>query len=218
MSCSRGNVSRTRAQKHKNRHVFKNDLHDKTPTQQKINSLHVCEVCERCKLQIEWKIKYKKYKPLSQAKTCIKCSNRTVKKAYHVICRDCAVKARICAKCLKSASEVNIEPPGPTEQEQIQLKVEMERLIDSLPERKRRTFLRYMKKGKEDEMHVPTEAVEGSLYDLCLQLDFKIFISCRKRGWRSTKTESTASATFQRWIVKENRYAEIVWAKRGRFG
>lgn len=50
---------------------------------------------------------------------------------------------------MSSADKVTIEPPGPTPEEQVQLKVEMDRLIKSLPERKRRTFLRYMKKGKE---------------------------------------------------------------------
>ena len=50
---------------------------------------------------------------------------------------------------MKSADQVNIEPPEKTPEEQQQLKVEMDRLIKSLPERKRRTFLRYMNKGKE---------------------------------------------------------------------
>lgn len=63
-------TTRSRPQKHKNTFAFKNDLHDKTPQQKKINTLNVCEVCERCKSQIEWRIKYKKYKPLSQPKTC----------------------------------------------------------------------------------------------------------------------------------------------------
>lgn len=52
---------------------------------------------------------------------------------------------------MTSADKVNIEPAGPTPQEELQLKVEMDRLIKSLPERKRRTFLRYMGKGKEVE-------------------------------------------------------------------
>lgn len=78
-----------------------------------------------------------------------RCGNRTVKKAYHVVCHDCARRDRVCAKCLTSADKVTIEPPGPTPAEEQHLKVEMDRLIKSLPERKRRTFLRYMKKGKE---------------------------------------------------------------------
>ncbi|KAH8345166.1 hypothetical protein KR059_007292 [Drosophila kikkawai] len=151
MSSQRGNVSRTRAQKHKNRFVFKNDLHDKTPQQIRLNAMHVSTVCQRCKEQIEWKIKYKKYKPLTQAKTCAHCHQRTVRKAYHVICKDCAVKAKCCAKCLKSADEVSIEAPGPTPREEQQLQVEMDRLIKSFSERKRRAFLRYMQKGKKQE-------------------------------------------------------------------
>lgn len=78
-----------------------------------------------------------------------RCGNRTVTKAYHVCCKECAKRERVCAKCLTSADRVNIEPPEKTPEEQLQLKVEMERLIKSLPERKRRTFLRYMNKGKE---------------------------------------------------------------------
>lgn len=70
-------------------------------------------------------------------------------KAYHVCCKECSKKERCCAKCLTSADKANIEPAGPTPQEELQLKVEMDRLIKSLPERKRRTFLRYMNKGKE---------------------------------------------------------------------
>ncbi|KAH8287977.1 hypothetical protein KR044_004985 [Drosophila immigrans] len=151
MSTQRGNASRTRAQKHKNRHVFKNDLHDKTPQQMRLNKMHVSTVCQRCKEVIEWKIKYKKYKPLTQAKTCARCQQRTVRKAYHVICRDCAVKDRVCAKCLKSADEVAIEAPEPTPQEEQQLQVEMDRLIKSFSERKRRAFLRFMEKGRKKE-------------------------------------------------------------------
>ncbi|KAH8256632.1 hypothetical protein KR026_008669 [Drosophila bipectinata] len=157
MSSQRGNVSRTRAQKHKNRHVFKNDLHDKTPQQMRLNAMHVSTVCQRCKDQIEWKIKYKKYKPLTQAKTCAHCKQRTVKKAYHVICRDCAIKAKACAKCLKSGDEVAIEAPEPTPQEEQQLQVEMDRLIKSFSERKRRAFLRYMQKGKKQPVEEPVD-------------------------------------------------------------
>ncbi|XP_067634578.1 uncharacterized protein C9orf85 homolog [Eurosta solidaginis] len=151
MSSQRGNASRTRPQKYKNRSAFKNDLHDKTPQQKKLNSLHVSEVCQHCKDVIEWKIKYKKYKPLSQLKTCTRCQQKNITKAYHVLCRPCAVDARVCAKCLKNATQVEIEPPQPTVEEQLKLQVEMERLIKSLPERKRRAFIRYMEKGKEQE-------------------------------------------------------------------
>lgn len=66
-------------------------------------------------------------------------------------CKDCARAERCCAKCLKSAEEVDIEPAEPTPREEQKIKVEMDRLIKSLPERKRRTFLRFMKRGKDAE-------------------------------------------------------------------
>jgi len=158
MSSSKGNTNRTRAQKYQNRTAFKNNLYDKSDQQKKLNSLHVSEVCTHCKGVIEWKIKYKKYKPLSQPKTCTKCSQKTVKKAYHVLCRECALNSKCCAKCLKSSEVVEIIPPEPTEIEQQKLKTEMDQLIKSLPERKRRSFLRYMAKGQKTENE--TESVE----------------------------------------------------------
>uniref|UniRef100_A0A2M4ASY6 Uncharacterized protein n=1 Tax=Anopheles triannulatus TaxID=58253 RepID=A0A2M4ASY6_9DIPT len=150
MSSKRGDAHRTRAQKHQNTYAFKNNLHDKhTPLIKLITNLNVCEVCEHCKSVIDWKIKYRKYKPLTQPKSCNKCGERKVKRAYHVICRDCALGSRCCAKCLKSADETKIIPPEPTPEEQVKLKAEMDQLIKSLPERKRRTFLRYMNRGKK---------------------------------------------------------------------
>ncbi|XP_053659133.1 uncharacterized protein C9orf85 homolog [Anopheles marshallii] len=150
MSSKRGDTRRTRAQKHQNSYAFKNNLHDKhTPLIKLITNLNVCEVCEHCKSIIDWKIKYRKYKPLTQPKSCSKCGERKVKRAYHVICRECALASRCCAKCLKSADEASIIPPEPTEQEQVKLKAEMDQLIKSLSERKRRTFLRYMNRGQK---------------------------------------------------------------------
>lgn len=96
-----------------------------------------------------------------------RCKQRTVTRAYHVCCKECAKNERICAKCLKSADQVNIEPPEPTPEEALQLKVEMDRLVKSLPERKRRTFLRYMNKGKNDEVATNTDkATEDGWFKL----------------------------------------------------
>uniref|UniRef100_A0A1B6G9F5 Uncharacterized protein n=1 Tax=Cuerna arida TaxID=1464854 RepID=A0A1B6G9F5_9HEMI len=99
MSSQRGNTSRTRPQKHQNTRVFKNNLHDKSKKTQIINKITVTDTCDRCKAIIEWKIKYKKYKQLKNAKTCIKCSNKTVKQSYHTICGVCVQNLKVCAKC-----------------------------------------------------------------------------------------------------------------------
>ncbi|XP_056641534.1 uncharacterized protein C9orf85 homolog [Diorhabda carinulata] len=149
MSTQKGNTSRTRPQKHKNRTAFKNSLHDTNHRTKMINSIQVSEVCVRCKDIIEWKIKYKKYKPLTQPKTCTKCGLKNVKKAYHVMCTECGRQLGVCTKCCQSKEVIVAEPP---EKEQLKLDNELKALLQSLPERKRRTFLRYLdKKGKEKE-------------------------------------------------------------------
>uniref|UniRef100_A0AAG5CW28 Uncharacterized protein n=1 Tax=Anopheles atroparvus TaxID=41427 RepID=A0AAG5CW28_ANOAO len=163
MSSKRGDTRRTRPQKHQNTFAFKNDLHDKhTPLIKLMKNLNVSEVCDHCKSIIDWKIKYRKYKPLTQPKACSKCGERKVKRAYHVLCRDCALGSRCCAKCRKSADEVNVIPPEPTPQEQVKLKAEMDQLIKSLPERKRRTFLRFMNRGKKKKQKDPGSDLDGS--------------------------------------------------------
>nr|CAH7738447.1 unnamed protein product [Callosobruchus chinensis] len=148
MSLQKGNVQRTRAQKHRNHTVFKNSLHDTSNRTKLINSIQVSNVCVRCKDIIDWKIKYKKYKPLSQPKTCVKCGQKAVKQAYHVMCSDCGKKLGICTKCCQK-KEIVAGPP--TKNEQIKLDNEMKALLQSLPERKRRTFLRYMDRLAKQE-------------------------------------------------------------------
>lgn len=59
-------------------------------------------LCEKCHEIIEWKKKYRKYKPLTQPGKCSLCHGRNVKHAYHVICQDCAQKEKVCIFVLHS--------------------------------------------------------------------------------------------------------------------
>jgi hypothetical protein len=45
--------------------------------------------CQRCYEKIEWRKKYRKYKPLTQPSTCNICKRRNVTRAYHTICQGC---------------------------------------------------------------------------------------------------------------------------------
>ncbi|CAG9854203.1 unnamed protein product [Phyllotreta striolata] len=152
MSLQKGNTSRTRPQKHQNRSVFKNNLHDTSHRTKMVNSIQVSDVCTRCKDIIEWKIKYKKYKPLSQAKTCVKCGQKTVKQAYHVMCTKCGRDEGVCTKCCEKKDVV---VAAPTPKNQYELDLELKQILSGLPERKRRTFLRYIEKKQHEE--VPEE-------------------------------------------------------------
>uniref|UniRef100_A0A8C5PS89 Chromosome 9 open reading frame 85 n=1 Tax=Leptobrachium leishanense TaxID=445787 RepID=A0A8C5PS89_9ANUR len=101
MSSQKGNVLRSRSQKHRNVTAFKNDKYDDSQRTKKINSKLHDGVCQRCKDVLEWRVKYSKFKPLSQPKKCVKCLQKTVKNAYHIICKPCAIQLELCAKCGK---------------------------------------------------------------------------------------------------------------------
>uniref|UniRef100_A0A8C5TXD5 Chromosome 9 open reading frame 85 n=1 Tax=Malurus cyaneus samueli TaxID=2593467 RepID=A0A8C5TXD5_9PASS len=69
--------------------------------QDKINAKLHDGVCQHCKGILEWRVKFRKYKLLTKPKKCVKCLQKTVKDPYHIICRPCAGKLEICAKCGK---------------------------------------------------------------------------------------------------------------------
>ncbi|XP_038625701.1 uncharacterized protein C9orf85 homolog [Tachyglossus aculeatus] len=101
MSSQKGNVARTRPQRHQNTFSFKNDKFDTSVQTKKNNAKLHDGVCKRCKEILEWRVKFSKYKPLSKPKKCVKCLQKTVKDSYHIICRPCAHELDLCAKCGK---------------------------------------------------------------------------------------------------------------------
>ncbi|XP_045156242.2 uncharacterized protein C9orf85 homolog [Mercenaria mercenaria] len=158
MSSQRGNVKKSRPQKYQNKSAFKNVYHDTSKRTQQIVNTEVTGVCARCKDCIDWKIKYKKYKPLSQPKTCVLCKERTVKLAYHVYCTKCSSTSNKCAKCGEKKDVVL--RPKLSEAEQASEDRELQFELEQLPERKRRTFMRLQDKG------LPTECGSTSDYQM----------------------------------------------------
>ncbi|CDS36984.1 protein of unknown function DUF2039 [Echinococcus multilocularis] len=67
-------------------------------------------LCARCEAIIEWKIRYKKYKPLTKPRTCVRCGQRSVKRAYFTTCELCISALNTCGKC---GQEINAVPPLP---------------------------------------------------------------------------------------------------------
>ncbi|XP_017662888.1 PREDICTED: uncharacterized protein C9orf85 homolog [Lepidothrix coronata] len=134
MSSERGNVSRTRPQRHQNAHAFRNDKYDTSTRLKKINAKLHDGVCQHCKGILEWRVKFSKYKLLSKPKKCVKCLQKTVKDPYHIICRPCASKLEICAKCGKE-EEIVIpidKGQGRTERETTKTSQESSGLEDEL--------------------------------------------------------------------------------------
>ena len=55
--------------KHQNKSAWKNVYHDTSKKSKQIALTEVSGVCKRCKDVLDWRIKYKKYKVLTQPKT-----------------------------------------------------------------------------------------------------------------------------------------------------
>ncbi|CAH0405957.1 unnamed protein product [Chilo suppressalis] len=149
MSTSRGNSSRKRPQKYQNKTAFKNDLHDSSHKTKLLNSLEISGVCNRCKDIIGWKIKYKKYKALTAPRKCKGCEEKAIKHAYHLLCNKCASNKSVCAKCTKSLHDI------PLEEEKIDPDVQV--ILKGIPERKRRTILRFINKHQNGQQKLTPE-------------------------------------------------------------
>ncbi|XP_064609744.1 uncharacterized protein LOC135473782 [Liolophura sinensis] len=146
MSTQRGNNNKTRRQKHQNKTAFKNNLHDTSGKTKKINSVVVAGVCQHCKDIIDWKIKYKKYKLLSQPRTCIKCLQKTVKQAYYTICVPCAQAQSMCQKCGEQKDIVLQPSLSASDEASRDAMLQFE--LKQLTERQRRSFFRLQASGK----------------------------------------------------------------------
>ncbi|CAL8072747.1 unnamed protein product [Calicophoron daubneyi] len=165
MSTQRGNARRSRPPKYTNEKGFKNTMHDTSRRTQEINNLIMDSLCSKCKGVIEWKVKYKKYHPLSQPTKCVKCGQKNVKRAYYTICDQCATTAGVCAKC-GTAAEIVIPH---SEQNDLEVQREFEKHLPELRERERRTLLRIAEKSaKNSQINKRTAAeLTGAESDDC---------------------------------------------------
>mmetsp|Transcript_27885 Transcript_27885/g.39207 ORF Transcript_27885/g.39207 Transcript_27885/m.39207 type:complete len:316 (-) Transcript_27885:96-1043(-) len=95
--------------KHQNEFAFKHNPKSKK-TDKILNSPNI-HVCRRCHEKIEWRKKYRKYKPLTQPAKCNICQKRNIKAAYHTICTACttsdAAKRRL-VEHLKQELSTNV--------------------------------------------------------------------------------------------------------------
>ncbi|KAL7839297.1 hypothetical protein SRHO_G00259550 [Serrasalmus rhombeus] len=124
MSSQKGGGSRSRTQKHQNTTAFKNDKYGASPQVKKANAKVHEGLCQRCKDILEWKVKYNKYKFLTQPRKCVKCLQKTVKDAYHIMCKPCALRLELCAKCGKNEE---IVLPLNREEEEVEEEADQQR-------------------------------------------------------------------------------------------
>jgi hypothetical protein len=97
MSCRGGNDTK-KGQKHQNTFTFKHNKNSMLT--KKIRETPLDLLCKRCLEKLEWKINYRKYKPLSASCKCIKCEQKNIYKAYRSVCDKCAIDGKICSMCI----------------------------------------------------------------------------------------------------------------------
>lgn len=100
--------SKGRAPAHQNRYAFRHN--PKSKKTDKILSSPNVGVCKRCHEKIEWRKKYRKYKPRTQLGKCNMCQKRNIKAAYHTICGDCSYKVSGYEKNIKMCEICTKEP------------------------------------------------------------------------------------------------------------
>ncbi|TGZ70725.1 hypothetical protein CRM22_003039 [Opisthorchis felineus] len=147
MSTERGNNRRCRPPKYQNAVAYKNNMHDTSKRTKEVNNLIMESLCARCKGILEWKVKYKKYRPLSQPTICLKCGQKTVKRAYYTVCAPCIDNLHVCGKC-GNPEEVVIPRSSKTQE---QINREFEKGLEGLRERERRTLLRIAENSSQAE-------------------------------------------------------------------
>eukprot|EP00164_Ancoracysta_twista_P011278 GFYU01017338.1.p1 GENE.GFYU01017338.1~~GFYU01017338.1.p1 ORF type:complete len:194 (+),score=45.12 GFYU01017338.1:139-720(+) len=158
MSSQRGNVTRTRAQKNQNRDAFKHN--PKSKLSEKIKELPNVGLCGKCHEIVEWRKKYRRYKPLTQPKKCDKCHLKKVKHAYHLVCEDCVLSLLICAKCMEVKPLVSTDYSTPEDRARQQAEKDLE--LKFMKERERRRVMRQKLKDSEDRKQRRRDAGKDS--------------------------------------------------------
>ncbi|XP_034004563.1 uncharacterized protein C9orf85 homolog isoform X1 [Trematomus bernacchii] len=111
-------------------------------------------LCKHCKGVLEWRVRYNKYKSLTQPKKCIKCAQRTVKDAYHILCKPCSLELDICCKCGKKEKiviPINSEGDNNDEEEEGQGEVKGEEKDEKRKEKRKMKKLLNRKRKYEYE-------------------------------------------------------------------
>ena len=122
-------------------HLFSHNPNSKKSA--RIMAIPNVGLCQRCHDIIEWRKKFRKYKPIKNFTKCQCCGEKKVRSAYHNWCTDCAKATNVCPKCLLNR-DIVAEAAAELTQEAIQ-----EMLVQvGMKERVRRKIWRLWENNK----------------------------------------------------------------------
>ncbi len=104
---SRGGDNKKKAQKYQNAFTFKHNKNSML-TRKIRDATPLDFLCERCLDKLEWRINFRKYKPLKNSTKCNMCDEKKIFKAYRTICEECALSVKdlkLCTKCVDPVDE-----------------------------------------------------------------------------------------------------------------
>ncbi|KAL1920051.1 uncharacterized protein VTP21DRAFT_1197 [Calcarisporiella thermophila] len=148
-------------QKYQNTFSYKHNRNSKKT--KKIAASPIQGLCARCTEVIEWRKKFRKYKPLTTPKRCVGCQEKAIKDAYHILCDPCARTRGVCAKCQEKKE---IVPAKKTAEDEREEQLRIERVLGNMRERERRAFLRKMEKGEAPPLSELPEDDDSDGFDL----------------------------------------------------
>ena len=93
----RGGDNAKKGQKYQNTFTFKHNKNSLLT--RKIREVPLDNLCKRDLEKLEWRINYRKYKPLTLAAKCLTCELKSIYKAYRTICDGCALPGKLCTMC-----------------------------------------------------------------------------------------------------------------------
>jgi hypothetical protein len=96
---TRSGDQKKKGQAYQNAFAFKHNKNSMLT--KKIAKAPIDKMCKRCVDIVEWRIDYRKYKPLTNPARCNLCLGKTIYKAYRTICDSCAITKGLCAKCVE---------------------------------------------------------------------------------------------------------------------
>ena len=148
----RSHGKKGRVPRYMNENKFKHNT--KSKKSERIMALSHNGLCHRCHDKIEWKKKYRKYKPLKRSGKCYICEQPKVKRAYHTICDDCGKERNCCVWCKLDFNKDGNKAKVTREEREEMARREREAFeaeIAGLNERDKRTMRRRRQREEEGD-------------------------------------------------------------------
>eukprot|EP00340_Litonotus_pictus_P009576 CAMPEP_0170514576 /NCGR_PEP_ID=MMETSP0209-20121228/1161_1 /TAXON_ID=665100 ORGANISM="Litonotus pictus, Strain P1" /NCGR_SAMPLE_ID=MMETSP0209 /ASSEMBLY_ACC=CAM_ASM_000301 /LENGTH=241 /DNA_ID=CAMNT_0010798731 /DNA_START=8 /DNA_END=729 /DNA_ORIENTATION=+ len=146
MSTVKG-TTKKKGQRYQNTFSFKHNKNSKLT--KKIQETPLNLLCERCLVTLQWKIKYRKYKPLTNPAKCRVCDMKNVLKGHRTVCDSCALEHKVCSKCIETCLQY-AKPSRPSKHvKKFNKNKALEDIIEALKERQRRTVQRKLENGEK---------------------------------------------------------------------